>query len=311
MDQPKIERLLRVMMILTSNTNKTIEEIARDLEISSRSVYRYIDTFREAGFVIKKKGNRVRLDKASPYFREISELVHFTEEEAYILKSAIESIDQNNLIKQNLRKKLYSIYDYKILADTVVNFQNGLNIRNLSNAIEQKRKVILRKYASANSSEIRDRKVEAYAFTTNYVQLWCYEIGYDDHKLFNVSRIGSVEILDEVWEYEHNHVQHFIDVFRTHSHERHPVKLKMSLRAASLLTEEYPLAAQHLTKLSDNEWIFDADVCSFEGVGRFVLGLFDDIVILENNLFAEFIQKRLEKMHLSSIDKKSSYLCTP
>ena len=102
MDQPKLERLLRLMKMLTANNSLTIDEIASKLDISSRSVYRYIDTFRDAGFVIKKTNNCPKLDKSSPYFKEISELIHFTEEEAYILKSAIESIDENNLLKQNL-----------------------------------------------------------------------------------------------------------------------------------------------------------------------------------------------------------------
>ena len=55
MDQPKLERLLRVMKMLTANNSLTVDEIAEQLSISPRSVYRYIDTFREAGFVIKKK----------------------------------------------------------------------------------------------------------------------------------------------------------------------------------------------------------------------------------------------------------------
>ena len=109
MDQPKLERLLRLMKLLTANNTHSVEEIADKLSISPRSVYRYIDTFREAGFVVKKSGNCIKLDKSSPYFKDISELIHFTEEEAYILKSAIESIDENNVLKQNLKKKLYTV----------------------------------------------------------------------------------------------------------------------------------------------------------------------------------------------------------
>jgi len=56
--------------------------------------------------VIKRRDGCIRLDKSSPYFKEISELIHFTEEEAYILKSAIESIDENNILKQNLEEKV-------------------------------------------------------------------------------------------------------------------------------------------------------------------------------------------------------------
>ena len=120
MDQPKIERMLRLMKLLTANNRYTVNDLANRLQISDRTIYRYIDSFREAGFVIKKQGDITRIDKSSPYFKDISQLIHFTEEEAYILKSAIENIDENNLLKQNLKRKLYSVYNYKILAETVV-----------------------------------------------------------------------------------------------------------------------------------------------------------------------------------------------
>ena len=128
MDQSKLERLLRLMKLLTANTTYDIDQLAERLQMSRRTVYRYIDTFREAGFVIKKSGNCIRLDKESPHFRDISQLVHFTEEEAVILKSAIENIDDTNMLKQNLKRKLYSVYDNKTLADTVVRGKNSPNL---------------------------------------------------------------------------------------------------------------------------------------------------------------------------------------
>ena len=101
MDQPKLERLLRLMKLLTANTTYNVDQLAERLQMSRRTIYRYIDTFREAGFVIKKAGDCIRLDKESPHFRDISQLVHFTEEEAVILKSAIENIDDTNLLTSN------------------------------------------------------------------------------------------------------------------------------------------------------------------------------------------------------------------
>ena len=56
MDQSKLERLLRLMKLLTANTTYNIDQLAERLQMSRRTVYRYIDTFREAGFVIKKSG---------------------------------------------------------------------------------------------------------------------------------------------------------------------------------------------------------------------------------------------------------------
>lgn len=291
MDQPKLERLLRVMKMLTANNSLTVDEIAAKLAISQRSVYRYIDTFRAAGFVIKKTDNFIKLDKSSPYFKDISELIHFSEEEAFILKSAIENIDENNLLKQNLKKKLYTVYNYNILAETIVSGKNGRNVQQLVEAIENKRSVILRNYSSAHGNDIRDRHVEAYAFTTNYVQVWCYCPEEDTNKLFKVSRIGSVEVLDDKWHYQVKHQSGCIDIFRMNSCDMKHIKLKLGLRSANLLMEEYPLSIIKLKKLPDNEWLLDTDVCSYDGVGRFVMGLLDDIEIIDSPEFFHYIQE--------------------
>lgn len=296
MDQPKLERLLRLMKMLTANNLLTVDEIADKLAISSRSVYRYIDTFRAAGFVVKKANNCPKLDKSSPYFKDISQLIHFTEEEAYILKSAIENIDENNLLKQNLKKKLYTVYDYNILAETIVSGKNGRNVKQLVEAIENKKRVVLKNYSSAHGNDIRDREVEAYAFTTNYVQVWCYCPEENKNKLFKISRIDSVEILPEVWQYEAKHKSGYIDVFRMNSNETKHVKLKLSLRAANLLAEEFPLASKYINKLSDNEWIFESEVCTFDGVGRFVMGLLDDIEIIESPELQKYIATHLKNI---------------
>lgn len=299
MDQPKLERLLRLMKMLAANNYLTVEEIAARLSITPRSVYRYIDTFRSAGFVIKKKNGCIRLDKSSPYFKDISELIHFTEEEAYILKSAIESIDENNILKQNLKKKLYTVYDYKILAETIVNSRHSRNVRQLVQAMEERRTVILKKYASSHGNDIRDRRVEAFAFTTNYEQVWCYCLEDREVKLFRVSRIGAVEILPEPRQHEAAHQSGYIDIFRMHSNVKMRVILKMGLRSSSLLMEEYPLASKQMKRISDNEWMLDTEVCSYEGVGRFVLGLPGDIVIIDSPELVQYIANQVEKIKAS------------
>ncbi len=60
--------------------------------------------------------------------------------------------------------------------------------------------------------------------------------------------------------------------------------------------EEFPLASKVLQKVSDNEWLLDTEVCSFEGVGRFVIGLIDDIEIMDSPEFQKYIDSRIKKM---------------
>lgn len=306
MSQSMIERMLRIMKMLTANTMYTVNDIAERLEVSQRTVYRYINAFRDSGFVVKKQGNYVRLDKSTPYFKEISELIHFTEEEAFILKSAIESIDDNNIFKQNLKKKLYTVYDYKILAETIVNKKDSKNVKHLVDAIEDKKQVILRSYSSPHGETIRDRIVEPFGFTTNYVQVWCYDTEERKNKLFKTVRINTVEPLDLQWQHMDFHRKGDIDIFRFSSDLLFPIRLKLNLQSYCLLIEEFPLAAKYTKKVSKNHWILKADVCSFEGVARFVMGLWDDIEIIESQELKDYIRAKVKRMsnHINSEDLK-------
>lgn len=294
MDQPKMERLLKLMMLLTANRTYTVSDLAYRLDTTVRTIYRYIDTLREAGFIIKKDNKCYRIDKSSPYFKDISSLIHFTEEEALVLKSAIESIDENNLIKQNLKKKLYTVYDYRILAETITKGKNAQNINSLVEAIQAERQVILRGYSSAHSSKVSDRLVEPFAFTTNYIQIWAFDTVSETNKLFKVSRISKVEVSETPWQSKERHTETQIDIFRISSKESLPVKIVMSLRAANLLIEEYPLAEKHLQRINDNRWILQTEVCSYEGVGRFVNGLINEIEYIEPEEFRQFLVQKLE-----------------
>lgn len=296
MDQPKIERMLRLMMMLTANTKYTVEELAQKLDTSPRTIYRYIDTFKEAGFMVMKSGPYFKLDKRSRYFKDISQLIHFTEEEAYILNSAIESIDPTNAIKQNLKAKLASVYDFRMLAECVVKGEIAKNVNAIIEAIEEKKQIVLKDYTSAHSKKVSDRLVEPLSFTTNYIQVWAYEISSGRNKLFKVSRIGSVELLSSSWEYEDEHKEGLMDLFRINSFQQVPVKLKLGLRAASLLVEEYPLGEKYLLPVKGDplHFILDTWVCGYEGIGRFVLGLLDDIEILEGEGLKEFLKERMQ-----------------
>lgn len=286
------------MKLLTANTTYNVDQLAERLDMSRRTVYRYIDTFREAGFVIKKSGEHIRLDKESPHFRDISQLVHFTEEEAMILKSAIESIDNTNLLKQNLKRKLYSVYDNKTLADTVVRGKNAPNIRSLIEAIEQQQQVMLHGYQSAHGGVIRDRQVEPFAFTTNYAEVWCYDPEAEACKLFKTARIGSVTATEQAWQHADKHREGFIDAFRMHGEVRHGVKLELGMLAYNLLCEEYPLAERDLTPTERGGWVLTTDVAGYAGVGRFVVGLLDDIRIIDSPGLEEYIGKYLKKFAL-------------
>ena len=168
--------------------------------------------------------------------------------------------------------------------------KNAPNIRRLIEAIEEQRQVTLHGYQSGHGGEVRDRRVEPFAFTTNYVQVWCYDLESRSNKLFKTARIGSVEPSGTPWEHESEHEEGFIDVFRMHGGERHRIRLELGLLACNLLCEEYPLAERDIRPLGRGRWMLDTEVAGMAGVGRFVVGLLDDIRIVESPELTDYIR---------------------
>ena len=296
MELHKFERQLRLMMLLTQNRKYTLEELGKRLDMSSRNVYLYIEAFKMAGFIVRKTNGCYSLDKSSPYFKDISTLVHFTEEEAYILKRAIESVDGNTSLKQNLKEKLYKVYDYEILSEIVVRSGIADNVHNLYEAVKDKRQVAFHEYKSSNSHAVTDRVVEPFAFTANNNEIWCYEPASGKNKLFKVSRITSVEVLETGWQFEESHEEGYTDVFHISSDRRLPVTLRLGMTAANLLIEEFPLAEKYMEREDDAHWLFHTEVCKYEGIGRFVLGLFEDIEIINSPDFVLYLKEKVQNI---------------
>jgi predicted DNA-binding transcriptional regulator YafY len=292
-EHKKLQTLLELLTYLSSGLKYSISQIIARFNLTERTAHRYIKTLRDAGFIIPRpKDGLYFIDKTSPYFREISELLHFSKEEADILNKAIHSISNENLLKGKLINKLYALYDFERVADTIVKQEHSLIIHQLIKAIKTKQKVVLCGYHSANSKRRTNRIVEPFNFTTNYIATWAFDIESNSCKTFKNTRINSVRILPENWKNEKLHIEAPIDVFRISSQEQYPVKLVLSIRACELLKEEYPLAEKYISPIDANSFLFECNVCGFEGVGRFVLGLCHEVKVLHPPILLDFIKKR-------------------
>ncbi|MBR3558856.1 MAG: WYL domain-containing transcriptional regulator [Bacteroidales bacterium] len=297
MDQPRIVRELQLLMLLANNRYMTKGEICEHFGFCERTFFRYLDTFREAGFAVKRDERNVyRIETAANKMsRHLSELLHFSEEEELVLRAAIDSIEADTKSKALLKKKLYAVYDYKVITDMGVSKRTQRTIHELTTAIEGRRRAMLAGYRSAHSNTTSDRLVEPYAFTSGHDQVWCYEPASKMVKTFKVARIGRVEILEAGWQFEDRHETAFVDIFRNHGTHRFPLRLRLTTRAASLLAEEYPLSEPFLSETAGG-FLLETEICRLEGAARFILGLYDDITILGGEELREFVRYRVKMM---------------
>ena len=292
-EQPKIERIFNLIRLMSGKKTFTIGELAEKMDTSYRSIYRYIDTFRSAGFVVEKiQGRTYRIVKMPSSFKNFDKLVYFTEEEAAVINSLIENLEETNSFKTTLRKKLSAIYDRTDILNATPKHPTAIKLFALNDAMHKKKRVVLKSYESAHSGTVLDRTVEPYRYTEGCMAIWAYDVENKDCRIFKVSRIGKVQITDIDWQNESEHRDGFVDAFRMAGTERYHVRLELSLRAKNLLAEEFPLAVKDI-RMENDKWIYEGDVTHMAGIGRFVIGLIRDIRILESDELRSYISEYL------------------
>ena len=298
MRHDKLERELDMMLMLTGNRAFTIDQVCERLSISRRNLYYYIEFFRDCGFIVSKVNGCYSIDRDSPFFKKLLERVSFTEEEAIVLQRLVNNVDQKNAVIERLRQKLGSFYDLDILAHEEHSEQQAHIVSELHRAIKLKQMCVLRGYTSPHGKSSRDRLVEPFLLMNGNQEVRCFEPASGMNKTFKVARMANVDVLDDEWMNEDKHRQMYTDIFMFSDDTQMPVTLRMGTLATNVLKEEYPAAKPYIKADDDNHWLLQINVCSYAGIGRFVLGLFEDIEVLGDEGFRRYLNERIKKMIL-------------
>lgn len=286
----KFERQLKLMLMLTQNRRYTLEELGEELELSRRSTYRYLEFFKDYGFEVMKERGIYRLDKSSPYFKQITEMVHFTESEAITLKRVLEGIPRKSVEVKHLLAKLSRLYDLQLLDIIASDERFAKNQQLLYQAIKEGRQCMFKAYSSSHSSSLSDRVVEPFAIIGDNTEVRAFELGSKLNKTYKITRIGEVVILPTVWDYYPFHKQVYTDAFHFSGEEQLPVRLRLDRMATNLLKEEIIVRDGELEQEDEEHWLYTTQVCRFEGIGRFIMGLLNHVEILENAELKKYIK---------------------
>lgn len=165
-------------------------------------------------------------------------------------------------------------------------------------AMRCKKKVILHNYSSGSSQKVSNRRLEIFKCDPDNRYVYAYEISTGLVKQFKLCRAESIEILNEPWEFQHKHICQNRDVFNmSYSNEclYENIEIEMSLRAKTLLEEEYPDSKKYLHELTQTKWSLKTTVANVLGVGRFCMGLLDEIQIIKGERVRMYICDCLQK----------------
>ena len=296
MRHDKLERELNLLLLLTENHNYTVPEICDRVQISRRNFYYYLDFFRLAGFKVEHSKPYYRVSKDSPFFRKIDEVVHFTEDEAITMRRILDKTGDQSIQVERLRRKLDRLYDLQILDNEEMQEQLAHNVTTLYEAIKRQVAVTLVNYSSPHSNTTSNRIVEPFLLMNGNREVRCFELSSGINKTFKLSRMEDVQLLDVTWEHQNKHYKIFTDIFMLSDEKQWTVTLLMGRLSSSILLEEYPKARKYLTQQDETHWRLELPVCSFIGIGRFVMGLFEDIEVQGCNEFKEFLNNKINNL---------------
>lgn len=294
----KTNQFFRTVMLMCSGKFYTIKELSEELGIELRTVYRYIDDLKESNFFeIEMRGKRMRIARDSIFLSNVMQNLFLTDKEADALGEILEGLDTPNKTLLGLRSKVRNARgNYLEPVDTDGNSVLANNLARIQEAMDNKRLCMLRGYTSLHSNTTSDRLVEPFFFLGSKNDVRCYELATRTCKTFKMSRCKEVEVFPVDWQFERLHKRMYTDIFNFSGEEQIRVRLLMGNLSKTILLEEYPDAAKFVIPNPDGRWLLDSKYCSMKGVGRFYLGLFEDIEIVDSPEFEDYISTCIKNL---------------
>jgi len=284
-DQQKLFRVFKLIQLLSQRPYRTVRHLAGILEVSYKTVYRYIDLLREVGYVIDKKDE-------DRYCLEMDAFVSpkgmIEADEAAFLQELLWQSPPGHHLRDSILHKLNRQYTLAPLVQSLSRLQNYEHIRLLAQAIEKGHRVRLHNYSSGEGKQTT-RDVEPVEFQQGYTYLWGFDLVKAGYRQFKVERIGYIDILEE--RIGRHHESRSPDLFGWTGPVWLAVRLALSSRAHQLLVEEFPESRPfvHTTK---GQAYFDGAVRDWRGIGRFILGLPGEIEVVEPEELRAYLRER-------------------
>jgi len=307
----KLNIALELILLLTDNRRHTAEDLCSRLSMTRRNLYYYFTFFRENHFRLVRDGRYYYLDRNSPFLKKLHRTLEFTEDEAVVLRRLVADQPQISSHITSIASKLDRFYDLNILSDAATDEQFAARVSTIYDAIKAHKMILIRNYSSPHSRSVSDRIIEPFLLMNGNTDVRGFELKSKTNKTYRISRMGEVQLIDADWIFEPRHRALYTDIFMFSGEEKHNVKLILGQLAHNIMIEEHPRAAELMTELdsetlqstlsqykpsTEKHWLFEADVCSYLGIGRFVLGLADDITVLENDDFKAYLRSKRDSM---------------
>ena len=286
-------RLFEIVYILMQKKKTTAKELADRFEVSTRTIYRDIETLSGANIPIyASKGKDGGIGLLDEYV--LNKTILSEEEQNQILFALQGMKKVKGQDEKDILEKLSILFNKKINDWIKIDFSNWGNIQEerfdiIKSAILNKQLVQFIYYNS--NGEENNRIVEP-------LQIWFkdkswYLISYcklkEDYRIFKIARIKEIKILEEHFERE---------LPKEEEKEKHNFKmieLELEINKAMTYRVYDEFESKEITKKQDGNFIIKVKYPESEWVYGYILSFGEYAKVLNPNYAKNIIKDKLEK----------------
>ncbi|ATP40906.1 hypothetical protein CSE16_13085 [Solibacillus sp. R5-41] len=297
----KIERLLKIIFILLNKQKVTAEEVAKHLAVSTRTVYRDMDTLSLAGFPIyAERGNFGGYRLIEGYYFPHS---YFTEEDLRLIKETLTSTMTLHTDKplQNILAKITLLNESKTensIDFSFLNNKDGVKVTDIRQAIKDKKCLT---FSYAKKEQLETKKVKP--IQVFFYHLSWYMFGWPENetkpKFYRLSRIHELNVGNAVFTESFEHLdgyQEFSNWMK--SLESEIVKIELILRFPLTSSQEVfdSFPETNIDKSSVDHLLVRISYPDEEWVVKLILSFGSQVEVLSPKSFKNKIMAQIEKM---------------
>ncbi|MFA5524654.1 MAG: WYL domain-containing transcriptional regulator [Tissierellales bacterium] len=309
----RISNALNMYFLLQVRDMMKIDEIACELEVSSRMIKKYKKDLEMAGIYIGSK-----LGRYGGYYLENKRYLDglsFTKDELSALKMANETIKSGRYHYSPKFEILVSkILNYEKYLDDSVSYYNKL-VKESDEIIEKEKRVWIDINLAINKNNkvkieykslkehglvINERVVHPYGIFDYKGATYFY--GYcenaEDVRFFKLSRIQQYQVIKEKFEIKHSFELDEImeKSFGIFNDKIIDLKLKIFYPMSEIVKEKQISKSQIITKIDDKSILFEARMNGYPEIKSWVMGMGSNVEVIEPIKLREDIYNEVTKV---------------
>lgn len=290
----QINRLFEIVYMLLERKNITAKELADKFEVSTRTIYRDVEILSAAKipvYAVKGKGGGIAL--LDDYVLNKSIL---SEEEQNQILFALQSMDKiSNQDEKNVLEKMSSIFNKSRTNWIEVDFSDWGTIGDQDKTFNLIKEAVLKQkvleFIYYNSyGEDKKRQVEPLQIYFKdkawYLKSYCRD--KKDYRLFKISRMKDIKILDETFKRELPEIVEKKQEFKT-------IKLELEISKSMSYRVYDEFKKENITKKENGDFIVNIEYPENDWVYGYILSFGENIKVISPEYAKDIIKEKLKK----------------